>query len=81
MRYFVYILRSLKDRTLYIGISQDPEKRLQEHNSGTSKYTKGHRPYKLLCKEEYCDRIVARGREKYLKTGHGRDEIRKIIPP
>lgn len=81
MRYFVYVLRSLRDNTLYIGISRNLEKRLQEHNSGESKYTKGHIPYALVYKEEFPDRITARAREKYLKSGHGREDIKKLIPP
>lgn len=46
--YFVYVLQSLKDSTFYIGYtSKDPKERLKEHNSGKSRYTKGHRPYAL----------------------------------
>lgn len=81
MHYFVYILKSLKDCTLYTGLSRNPEKRLQGHNSGISKYTKGHRPYELVYIERFFDRKSARDREKYLKTGHGKEELKTIIPP
>ncbi|MBU4346105.1 MAG: GIY-YIG nuclease family protein, partial [Candidatus Omnitrophica bacterium] len=73
MSYFVYVLRSVKDNSFYIGISRDPEIRLKEHNFGDSKYTKGHRPYRLTYKEEFADRLSARSREKYLKSGIGRE--------
>ncbi|MBI5198422.1 MAG: GIY-YIG nuclease family protein [Nitrospirae bacterium] len=80
MNYFVYILRSLKDGSIYVGISKDPEQRLQNHNYGDSKYTKGHRPYELIYKEKFIDRVSARKREKYLKSGTGREFINKTFP-
>jgi predicted GIY-YIG superfamily endonuclease len=44
MKYYVYILKSLNSNKKHIGISKHPEKRLNEHNSGDSKFTKGFRP-------------------------------------
>ena len=80
MSYFVYVLRSKKDKTFYIGISKNPQHRLKEHNSGNSKYTKGHRPYVLIYKEQFSDRSLAREREKYLKSGVGRELLIKLFP-
>jgi putative endonuclease len=37
--YYVYILKSLKRDRYYIGYSEFPERRLQEHNSGKVKFT------------------------------------------
>jgi len=79
--YFVYVLKSRKDNSFYIGISKNPENRLKEHNFGDSKYTKGHRPYELIHKEEFPNRIVAREKEKYLKSGIGREILKGFIPP
>jgi len=46
--YFVYILKSQKDGTYYIGYTgKRVEERLIEHNKGKSKYTKGHIPYEI----------------------------------
>ena len=42
--YFVYILESESTKTLYIGQTNDPEKRLVDHNRGASIYTKNRRP-------------------------------------
>ncbi len=39
MSWFVYILRSDKDGDLYKGITEDIQRRLEEHNSGKSKFT------------------------------------------
>src|SRR3990167_5244171 len=80
MKCFVYVLQSLKDNTFYIGLSADPKRRLNEHNSGYSKFTKNRRPYRLLLQEEYASRIETRQREKYLKTGHGRQDLHNLFP-
>jgi putative endonuclease len=79
MKYFVYVLKSSKDSTFYIGISKDPNNRLKEHNFGDSKYTKGHRPYKLIYQEEFSNRIEARKREKYFKSGEGREFLKSFL--
>ncbi|MBI4436526.1 MAG: GIY-YIG nuclease family protein [Candidatus Omnitrophica bacterium] len=80
MRYYTYILRSQKDNSFYIGMSKNPEERLGEHNSGDSKYTKGRRPFRLIHKEEFPSRALAREREKYLKSGIGREFLKESFP-
>ncbi len=76
--HYVYALQSLKDGHLYIGLSANPEKRLLEHNSGLTRSLRGRRPLRLIYREECRDRIHARQREKYLKSGIGREFLRKI---
>lgn len=51
-KWFIYLLRCFDD-TLYCGITNNLEKRIAAHNSGTgAKYTKGRRPVVLVgCKE------------------------------
>lgn len=44
----VYILQSLKDDSYYTGSTENVERRLEEHNSGTSKYSSTKRPFKLV---------------------------------
>ena len=80
MKYFVYILKSELHNSNYVGISKDPYKRLKEHNTGMSKYTKGRRPYKLIHIEVCSDRISARKKEKYYKSGFGRKQVQSFIP-
>ena len=67
----------LKNYT-YIGISNNVERRFDEHNSGNNKTTKPYRPFILLHTEEYSDRISARRREKWFKTGEGRELIKQM---
>lgn len=65
--YYVYILKSLKDKKLYIGFSGDVAKRLKEHNNGKVFATKYRRPLEILYYESYKSREAAREREKKLK--------------
>jgi putative endonuclease len=76
--FYVYILISQKDNSQYIGLSQDTEERLKEHNAGRVKSTKSKRPWSLLYKELCATRLDARKREKYLKSAAGRRFRRKI---
>jgi putative endonuclease len=47
--WYVYIVRCLKDNSLYCGITNNLEKRIEAHNAGKgAKYTKGRRPVILL---------------------------------
>jgi putative endonuclease len=62
-----YILRCA-DGTLYTGISNDLERRLAAHNTGTaSKYTRARLPVTLLYSERHSDRSSASRREAQLK--------------
>ena len=79
MKFFVYILKSLVDNTLYTGYTSNIEKRLHEHNSGKSRYTKSKIPYKILHIEEYSTRSEAIKREKFLKSGKGREILKEIL--
>ncbi len=57
MPFYVYILRSEKDGTLYTGQTENMQKRLQEHNSGKIKSTKSKIPYKLIYLRDFSDSI------------------------
>jgi len=69
--YFVYILRSLKDKSYYTGFTSDVEGRLKEHNSGSVIYTSSKRPYQLVWHCAFTEKIKAIQFEKYLKSGSG----------
>lgn len=78
--YYVYALISLKDRYLYIGFSKNPENRLKDHNLGMTKSTRTRRPFKIFYKEKCKNRIEAREREKYFKSGIGREYLKSLRP-
>jgi predicted GIY-YIG superfamily endonuclease len=44
----VYVIESLFDKALYTGMALDPIKRLNDHNKGKNRYTKGHMPWKII---------------------------------
>ncbi|MFQ5686416.1 MAG: GIY-YIG nuclease family protein [Candidatus Scalindua sp.] len=75
----MYILKSLKDNGIYIGMSRDPEDRLKQHNKGKTVSTKSRRPFVMLYKEEYNSADEARKREQYCKSGIGREQIKQKI--
>ncbi len=79
MAYFLYILKSKNYSKSYVGISQNPEQRLKEHNAGKSRYTKRYMPWKLIYVEKFDSRKLARKREKYYKSAAGRRALRKIF--
>ncbi len=79
MFYYVYVLQSEKDQSLYIGYTSDLKSRLEQHNNGESRATKPFRPYKLIFYESFLHRIDAKNREVYLKSGYGRRTIRTLL--
>lgn len=79
MFYYVYILQSLKNSSLYIGYTSDLKKRFNKHNSGLNLATKPHIPYKLIFYEAFLNRIDAKNREEYLKGGYGRRTIKVLL--
>ena len=60
-------------------MSNDPEVRLKHHNGGFTKSTKAYRPWIIVHKEEYKTLKEARDREKYLKSGIGREYLDRIL--
>ena len=68
MSYYVYMLRSLKEKTLtYVGYTSDIKKRIKLHNLGKgAKFTRG-RKWKLIYKEKYNSKKEAISREYYIK--------------
>lgn len=66
--WFVYILEC-SDKTLYTGITNNLEKRLEQHNSGVdgAKYTRPRRPVKYVYQEKQVNRSVATKREMAIK--------------
>jgi len=69
----------LKDKKLYIGYTEDLQKRLKEHNQGKNKATKPFKPYKLIFYEAFLNRIDAKNRETYLKSGWGLRSLKKLL--
>jgi putative endonuclease len=75
---FVYILQSKKDGTLYVGSANNVAERLLQHNRSQSSATKGKRPWILVGAEEYDKVSVALKRERFFKTGKGKQVIKNL---
>jgi putative endonuclease len=77
--WYVYILRSLKDKNLYIGSTDNIRRRLTEHNSGNVDSTKSRMPFSLEAYVAVKDKAKAIELEQYFKTGSGRALLQKRI--
>ena len=78
-KYIVYIIKSEEGYT-YTGMTEDFDKRLSEHNNKSlSFWTKRGNNWKLVYSEEFDDKADALKREKWFKTGAGRDFLKNII--
>ena len=64
--WLVYLLRC-DDDTLYCGITNDLERRIERHFAGQVKYTRGRLPVKVVYHEPAIDRSAALRREAQLK--------------
>lgn len=80
--YFVYILESRKDGKHYTGFTDNLDRRLKQHNKGSkaTPSTRNRGPFRLVYYEQVEDRRTARRREKYFKSGVGREFIKNITP-
>ncbi len=76
---YVYILRSIRDGNYYVGCTNDLPRRLREHNSGLSFATKSRLPFALIYYEAYPHRKDAEERERFFKSGWGRQYLKKAL--
>ncbi|MEZ5006607.1 MAG: GIY-YIG nuclease family protein [Chitinophagales bacterium] len=76
--YLVYAISSISRNYIYVGMTQNLEDRFRRHNRGYERTTKPYAPFVLLY-SEVCSTIVeARIREKYWKSGTGKERLRKL---
>jgi putative endonuclease len=82
MAFFVYILTNPQGQT-YVGQTADLERRLAQHNDAECRLTLHTKrrpgPWRLLHSEELPSRSGAMQRERELKSGKGREWIRRIL--
>ena len=77
--YKLYVLKSIICSKSYVGITDDIDRRLREHNSGKHLYTKRYMPWELIYTEELASIDEARKREKYYKSTTGRRALKKLF--
>lgn len=77
--YYVYILHSAKDQSLYTGFTTSLKRRIIWHNAGLNQSTKDLRPWRIIYYEAYILKIDALNREKFLKSGSGKAYLDKQL--
>ena len=76
--FYVYAISSCVRPYIYVGQTNNVERRVIEHNKGENRSTKAYKPFQLILKEEYETRTEAREREKYLKSGVGKEYLKSL---
>ena len=74
--YFVYAIKSMVKEYIYVGMTNDLTRRLNQHNSGWNRSTKPYIPLNLIYQEQCASRAVARTREKYWKSASGKRKLK-----
>ena len=75
--FFVYVISSKIRSYIYVGLTQNVDVRVSQHNHGKEKTTKPYQPFDLILVEHYSTRAEARKREKQLKSGSGKEWLKK----
>jgi len=76
--FYVYAISSRYKEYIYVGFTENLYDRIQRHNNGYERTTKSFAPFNLIFKEKCENRSEARRREKYWKSGCGKEQL-KII--
>ncbi|MBZ9628822.1 GIY-YIG nuclease family protein [Psychroflexus sp. CAK1W] len=80
MEFAVYILKSLSYDRHYVGLTQNLISRFKSHNSlGKKGFTTRYRPWFVIWVEFYTTKAEAMSREKFLKSGKGREWMQNHI--
>ena len=78
MPFYVYIIQSDADGSYYKGFSENPHKRLIQHNAGECTYTSRKTPWVIVYVEELPGKREALIREKVLKK-YSHKQIQSLI--
>lgn len=77
-KYFVYTISSLSRNYIYVGIVDNLIRRIGDHNKGYYRTTKPYSPFRTIFTEEFDTRLAVRNKEKYLKSGVGKEFLRSL---
>lgn len=78
LEFIVYAIKSLNKNYIYVGMTNNLERRLKEHNNKENKSTKAYAPFILIYSEKFETRLLARTKEKYLKSGAGKSFLKSL---
>ena len=78
-KYHTYIIKS-QEGYHYTGMTEDLEPRISQHNnSSLSFWTKRGTNWKIIYSEEFDNKATALKREKWLKSGVGREFLKNNV--
>ncbi len=77
--WYVYIIKSLKDKDNYVGLTNDLVRRIKHHNNGEVYSTRLRKPFKLIYYEAHHSKYDAAKREQFLKSGWGKNWIKNNL--
>lgn len=77
--FYTYVLKSQKTGKYYIGSTEDIERRVFEHNYGSTNSTRHQGPWELVHFEKYQERHDALVREKQIKSYKGGNVFKKLL--
>ena len=72
-------MHSISHNRIYVGMTNNVKQRLKDHNRGHVFSTKGYRPWFVFFEETVETRELARTREKYWKSGCGKEQLKIIF--
>lgn len=77
--HYVYILQSKKDKSYYVGFTDDLKQRFRQHHSKFSRYSSSKSPFDLVWHAGFKEKHRALKFERYLKQGSGHAFARKRL--
>ncbi|MCF8379142.1 MAG: GIY-YIG nuclease family protein [Bacteroidales bacterium] len=77
--FYVYAISSIAKNYIYVGLTADYEERINRHNKGYERTTRPYKPFTTILIEEFANRSEARKREKYLKSGIGKEFLKRLL--
>lgn len=75
----VYALYDRITKQIYVGMTNDLDRRLSEHRRGQSFYTRRFEDFRVIYREEFVNYIEGRKKEKSLKGGVGKEFLKSMI--
>ena len=76
--YYVYAIKSKNHKYIYVGLTNNLERRFNQHNEWREITTRSYRPFEIIYKECCETRMKARNREKYLKSWIWKEFLKKL---
>jgi putative endonuclease len=76
--FYVYAISSLSRNYIYVGKTSYLDYTIKRHNAKREKTTRPYAPFELIYSEKFETRMAARQKEKYLKSGIGKENLRQI---